>query len=86
MWCVALFFLAGDSGVFAGCFSKKACLDVVFWWRERGGMRGKRGVLAVTFSVVKNAPDLGIYFSGFQFWSETLRERRERWRVSLLLY
>jgi len=51
-------------GVFAGYFAEKTCLDVVFWWCERGGMRGKRGVLAVTFSVAKNAPGLEIYFFG----------------------
>jgi hypothetical protein len=31
-------------------------------------MRGKRGVLAVTFSVLKNAPDFwDLFFWGFRF-------------------
>ena len=35
-------------------------------------MRGKCGVLAVTFSVMKNAPCFGDLFFGFPFWDATL--------------
>jgi hypothetical protein len=34
----------------------------VFGWRERGGLRGKRGELALTFVVAKDAPGFSTLF------------------------
>jgi hypothetical protein len=60
----ATFFGAGRFGVFGGYFAEMTCLDVVFWWRERGGMRGKRGVLTVKFLALRNTPGFGDLFFG----------------------
>jgi hypothetical protein len=48
--------------VFAGVFGKNGRFYVVFWWCDRGGLRGGRGVLAVTFWGSKNAPRFGDLF------------------------
>jgi hypothetical protein len=44
------------AGVFEGGCGKTDCLDVVFRWWKRGGMRGGCGVLAPCFWTLKNAP------------------------------
>jgi hypothetical protein len=51
-----IFFGAVVMRVFAGGFAENRCLVVVFCWCDRGGMRGKRGVLDVPFVVLKDAP------------------------------
>jgi hypothetical protein len=49
--------------VFAEVFGKNGRFYVAFWWRDRGGLRGRRGVLAVTFWGSKNAPCFPDLFS-----------------------
>jgi hypothetical protein len=50
-----------------GVFSKNRVLDVVFCWCGCGDLRGKRGVLAVTFSALKNTPTFRDLFFGVWF-------------------
>jgi hypothetical protein len=47
---------------FAGVFGKNGRFYMVFWWCDRGGPRGKRGVSAVTFLGSKDTPQFRIYF------------------------
>lgn len=58
----------GGLPVFAGVFGKNGHFLVVFWWWKRGGLRGKRGVLAVKFLGLKDAPRFGGLFLGVPFW------------------
>jgi hypothetical protein len=53
--------------VFAGVFGKNGRFYVVFWWCDGGGLRGGRGVLAVTFWGSKNAPRLADLFRASHF-------------------
>jgi hypothetical protein len=50
------------AGIFEGCFTKDGCLDVVFGRCQRGGMRGERGGLAVTFQVRKMRHPFEVFF------------------------
>jgi hypothetical protein len=54
--------------VFAGVFGKNGRFYVVFWWWERGGLRGERGVLAACFLGLENAPRFrGLFFGVSRF-------------------
>ena len=49
---------------FVGVFEKVGVFDVVFWWCDRGVLRGWCGVLAVTFLGGKNVTGFWCLFFG----------------------
>jgi hypothetical protein len=52
----------GGLWCFSGVFAKTVVQNVVFCWCDRGGLRGKRGVLTRYFLTIKNTPILSILF------------------------
>jgi hypothetical protein len=71
--------------VFAGVFGKNGRFYVVFCWCDRGGLRGRRGVLAVTFWGSKNTPRFPDLFLRFLFWECGRNDASERGKNNLVL-